>query len=175
MPQTRYHLSFINEIHGKEKNSGFNGVEALSETIWLYFIFIIMLDTICIFIMTYINRFHYSRQTKPRSLIFIFYFLTSSFYSWLSWFLVRFVFLFVIYFFLYILLLLYRYAIYIFLKSISSVSPYCTGELCQYCEWNSACKSMLELAEFKLHQVMMQKCHDKRVCFILSFDEHSTK
>lgn len=93
MPQTRYHLSFINEIHGKEKNSGFNGVEALSETIWLYFIFIIMLDTICIFIMTYINRLHYSRQTKPRSLIFIFYFLTSSFYSWLSWFLVRFVFL----------------------------------------------------------------------------------
>lgn len=38
-----------------------------------------------------------------------------------------------------------------------------------------ACKSMLELAKFKLHQVTMQKYHDKRVCFILSFDEHSTK
>lgn len=175
MHPTRYHLSFINEIQGKEKNSGFNGVEALSETIWLCFIFIIMLDTTCIFIMTYINRLHYLRWTKPRSLIFIFYFLTSSFYSWLFWFLMRVVFLFVIYFFLHTLFLLYGYAIYIFLKSISSVSPYCTGELCRYCEWNSACESMLELAEFKFHQVTMQKYHDKRVCFILSFDEHSTK
>lgn len=109
------------------------------------------------------------------TLSFISWSLTSSFHSWLFWFLMEFA---VIYLFLFTLLLSRMYiGIYTFKKTISlpsscSLLQRWTLLVVSRIQPATACWSWLN---FKLHQVTLQKYHDKRVCFILSFDEHSTK